>query len=84
MASELVDQYAAAIYDIGSLAIEEPDGLYVPLQTFFTQIEYRFRGVSHGEEFRGRLVDTLIGRLGRKDDGHEQFKGRSVAQLRGW
>ena len=63
-------QQAAGLDDVFTLAVEEPDGLDMLPQTLFPQGQHGRRGVCDGKEPGSGLVDPLIGRLGREDNGH--------------
>jgi hypothetical protein len=69
--------------DVLGLAVEEADGLDVRLESVLAEVQDRLRCVGHREQARRRLVDALVGRLGRQDHGHQQLEGAAVVELRG-
>ncbi len=81
LAAMLFDQNFGQRDDVLGLAAKQPDGLDGVGQFFFAQRHHLMRRVHRLEQRRGRLVDALVGGLGRQRHRHQQGKGIDVMQF---
>ena len=78
-----LDQQPAGLEDIARLGVVQADGLYIRLEARQSELRDRPRGVRDREQFGGRLVDALVGRLGRQYHRDQQLERAAIAQLGG-
>src|SRR5437899_2338554 len=68
--------------DILRLVAEEADRLHVRDQSVDAELDDRRGRPGLGKELRGRLVDTLVGRLPGEHNSDQELEGRTMLELR--
>jgi len=83
LALMVFEQDSTGLDDISGLAVEQPDGSDVVLETLLPQGEDGLRGVGQWEELGGDPVHHLVGSLSGEDNRHQELEWRGIPELSG-